>query len=167
MTPEEEAYAEALHRIHEAEETGEVELDLSKLSALNRLPRELERLTSLQTLDLSSCEQLSGDLAPLAGLTALRTLDLSHCWQLSDLGPLSGLTSLQRLDLYKCLEIRDLRPVRESVKGRITASRAGASAQSSSEADCHWETMATKSKQSLAQKSNTGVYDLSATVYCI
>ena len=59
------------------------------------------------------------------------------------------------------------RLIGRSVKGRITASRAGASAQSLSEADCHWETMATKSKQSLAQKSNTVVYDLSAIVYCI
>ena len=38
---------------------------------------------------------------------------------------------------------------------------ASASAQSSSEADCHWETMATKSKQSLAHKSSAVVYDLS------
>jgi hypothetical protein len=52
-------------------------------------------------------------------------------------------------------------------QGRITASRASASAQSSSEADCHWETMATKSMQSFAHKSSTAVYDLSATVYCI
>ena len=53
MTPEEEAYAEALRRIREAEANGAVVLDLSKLSALNRLPRELERLSSLQTLNLS------------------------------------------------------------------------------------------------------------------
>src|ERR1700751_219006 len=52
-------------------------------------------------------------------------------------------------------------------ENEITASRASASAQSSSEADCHWETMATKSKQSLAHKRNTVVYDLSATDYCI
>ena len=37
---QEEAYAEALRRIREAEETGAVELDLSRL-ALDRLPREL------------------------------------------------------------------------------------------------------------------------------
>jgi hypothetical protein len=62
MTPE-EAYAEALRRIREAEETGAVALDLSRLE-LNRLPRELGRLTSLRSLDLSGCEQLSDDLSP-------------------------------------------------------------------------------------------------------
>jgi hypothetical protein len=64
MTPE-EAYDEALRRIREAERTGALELDLSGwdqtaleytgLGTLNRLPRELERLTSLQSLDLSWC----------------------------------------------------------------------------------------------------------------
>jgi hypothetical protein len=49
------------------------------------------------------------------------------------------------------------------VKGRITASRASASAQSSSEADCHcWVVTATKSKQSCVPGSSTAVYDLSA-----
>lgn len=75
MTSEEEAYAEILRRIREAKETGAVVLILGELSALNRLPRELGRLTSLETLDLSHCEQLS-DLSPLAGLTSLqRNLD--------------------------------------------------------------------------------------------
>jgi len=47
------------------------------------------------------------------------------------------------------------------VKGRITASRASASAQSSSEADCHcWVVTATKSKQSCVPGSSTAVYDL-------
>jgi hypothetical protein len=55
----EEAH-EALRRIREAEKTGSVELDLS-LSALKRLPQELEQLTSLQ--NLSFYERLSGDLA--------------------------------------------------------------------------------------------------------
>ena len=41
MTPEEEAYEEALRRIRDAEETGAVKLDLSQL-ALNRLPPELQ-----------------------------------------------------------------------------------------------------------------------------
>jgi hypothetical protein len=43
MTPE-EAYAEALRRIHEAEEIGAVKLVLGELRALNRIPPELERL---------------------------------------------------------------------------------------------------------------------------
>ena len=72
MTPE-EAYEEALRCIRKAEETGALELDLSglkehvsgareysELVTLNRLPPELERLTSLQSLDVSWC-QLSGD----------------------------------------------------------------------------------------------------------
>ena len=65
MTPE-EAYEEALRRIRKAEETGAVELDLSGLE-LNRLPPELERLTSLQRINLAWCD-LSGDLSPLAGI---------------------------------------------------------------------------------------------------
>jgi len=60
MTPEEEA----LRRIRDAETTGAVELDLSKL-AVNRLPRELAGLTLLQSLNLFWCEQLR-DLSPLA-----------------------------------------------------------------------------------------------------
>ena len=55
-TPD-EAYEEALRRIREAEETGEVQLDL-KFLLIDFL--ELGRLTSLQSLDLSGCEG-SGD----------------------------------------------------------------------------------------------------------
>ena len=87
MTPE-EAYEEALRRIREAEETGALELDLSGwnqtaqeysgLETLNRLPPELERLTSLQSLNLAGCQQLSGDLSPLASLTSLQSLNLSY-----------------------------------------------------------------------------------------
>jgi hypothetical protein len=51
MTPEEEAYEEALRRIREAEKTGAVELDFTLLE-LNRLPPELQRLTSLRSLNL-------------------------------------------------------------------------------------------------------------------
>ena len=72
------AYDEALRRIREAEETGAVELDLSELT-LNRLPRELARLTSLQSLNLAECWQLSGNLSPLARLTSLRSLGLDQC----------------------------------------------------------------------------------------
>jgi Leucine Rich Repeat (LRR) protein len=100
MTPEEEAYEKALRRIREAERTGALELDLSgwdqttreygELARLNRLPRELERLTSLRSLNLYGCKNLSDDFSPLAGLTSLQTLDLSRCGQLSgDLSPLA------------------------------------------------------------------------------
>jgi hypothetical protein len=97
MTPEDESYAEALRRIRKAEKTGAVELDLSgwkntftELATLNRVPPELARLTWLQSLDLSWCEELSGDLYPLASLTSLQSLNLSGCTQLSGdlvLGP--------------------------------------------------------------------------------
>jgi Leucine-rich repeat (LRR) protein len=51
-----------------------------------------EQLKSLQTLNLSGCEQLSGDLAPLADLTSLQTLDLFGCEQLGgDLATVAGL----------------------------------------------------------------------------
>jgi internalin A len=111
MTPEEEA----LRRIREAEEIGTVELDLrgkiggmeyTLLEALTRLPPELECLTLLQSLDLSECRKLSGDLSPLASLTSLQELYLSWCRQLSgDLSPLARLTSLQSLYLFRCWQL--------------------------------------------------------------
>jgi internalin A len=138
MTPEEEeAYEEAMRRICEAEKTGALELDLSGLIALTRLPRELAGVTSLQSIvlrwsnispnrlsDLSSltglttlqsivlsgCKWLS-DLSPLASLTSLQSLDLSWCGHLSvDLSPLTGLTSLQSLNLSGC-QLSDLSPL--------------------------------------------------------
>jgi hypothetical protein len=104
MTPE-EAYEEALRRIREAERTGAVELDLrgwketerefTGLKTLTRRPPELTRLTSLQSLSLGGCWELSGDLSPLAGLTSLQSLNLIRCIQFSgELSPLAGLTSL-------------------------------------------------------------------------
>jgi internalin A len=118
MTPE-EAYEEALRRIREAEEAGAVELVLSGwnpftgLENLNLLPPELERLTSLQSLNLFGCSQLSGDLSPLAGLRSLKTLHLSASEHLSgDLSPLAGLTSLQMLYLGGCKHLSgDLTPL--------------------------------------------------------
>ena len=62
MTPEEEAYAEARRCIREANATGALDLDLSQL-ALNRLPRELGRLTSFKTLDVTMCKRLSGPVS--------------------------------------------------------------------------------------------------------
>ena len=107
MTPD-EAYEKALRRIRKAEETGAVELDLrgwietsgelTGLEILNRLPRELARLTKLQSLNLSFCMELS-DLSPLASLSSLV---LYGCTQLSDLSPLAGLISLRTLILDDC-----------------------------------------------------------------
>jgi internalin A len=109
MTPE-EAYEEALRRIREAERTGAVKLDLSG-RALNRLPPALARLTSLQSLNLSGCWQLT-DLSPLASLTKLQSLELSGCEQLSgELSPLASLTSLQTLNLSWCEQLSDLPPL--------------------------------------------------------
>jgi internalin A len=133
MSPGELAYAEARRRIQKAEETGAVVLSLGGLWWLDRLPRELERLTSLQQLDLSECSQLSdfsllanltslqelhlsgcsqlSDFSPLANLTSLQGLNLSGCSQLSDLSPLANLTSLQGLNLYECRRLSDLLPL--------------------------------------------------------
>ena len=106
----EEAYAEALRRICEAENTGATDLDLSGLQFLRQLPRELKRLEFLQTLNLAWGGQLS-DLSPLAGLTSLQTLNLAWGGQLSDLSPLAGLTSLQTLNLSGCEQLSDLSPL--------------------------------------------------------
>ena len=77
MTPEEEAYEEALRRIRKAEETGAVELDLGGLDTLNRLPPELERLTSLQSLYL-----MGGQLSDLSPRSAVDPLAVSPVSQL-------------------------------------------------------------------------------------
>jgi hypothetical protein len=64
MTPE-EAYFRSPRRIREAEENGATSLDLSDLHFLIQLPGELERLTSLQTLNFCGCVHLNSDLALL------------------------------------------------------------------------------------------------------
>ncbi len=92
------AEALALCRIQEVEQTRAAQLDLRKLLFLKRLPPELERLTSLQRLNLSECVQLS-DLSPLAGLISLQTLDLSYCTQLTSVDALKDLRNLRSLYL--------------------------------------------------------------------
>jgi hypothetical protein len=68
---------------------------------------ELERLNSLQSLNLTNWWDLSGDLSPLARLTSLQSLNLEGCEQLSDdLSPLANRTSLQSLNLSYCRRIR-------------------------------------------------------------
>jgi Leucine Rich Repeat (LRR) protein len=137
-----ESYQEALRRVRLAEKTGAVHLDLRGLNDdgrhtglyfLDRLPPELAGLGSLQSLDLSNCDQLTdlsalaslaslhsldligctqlSDISPLAGLTNLLNLSFFCCEQLSDLSPLAGLTSLQSLNLYSCPKLRDLSPL--------------------------------------------------------
>jgi internalin A len=87
-------------------------LDLFRCLQLSDLS-PLATLTSLQSLNLSGCIQLSGDLSPLASLASLQSLDLSDCEQLSgDLSPLAGLTSLQSLNLTMCQKLSgDLSPL--------------------------------------------------------
>jgi Leucine-rich repeat (LRR) protein len=81
-----------LRRIREAEKTGAIELNLSGrkdgkdtgLETLNRLPPELEGLTSLQSLDLNRCLGIRR-FAPLESLLPrLKELVLSGC-QFDDL----------------------------------------------------------------------------------
>ena len=76
MTPE-KANVEAMCRIEKAKDTSASKLNLSHLDSLKEIPRELACLTLLQTLDLSYCHQLSGDLATLVPLSSLRSLDIS------------------------------------------------------------------------------------------
>jgi len=109
MTPE-EAYEEALHRIRQAEETGAVELDLSGLSELTRLPQDLERLITLRKLHADDCKHL-GIISSFAKLTALEELWLNDCTQLDDLSPLAALTELQELRLHNCIQLNDLLPL--------------------------------------------------------
>jgi Leucine-rich repeat (LRR) protein len=52
-----------------------------------------------------------GDLSTLADLTSLQTLDLSFCIQLSDLSGLANLTSLQSLYRDSCVGIRRYAPL--------------------------------------------------------
>jgi internalin A len=99
-----------LQRIRKAKANRATALDLSHLNYVTQLPRELERLTSLQKLNLSGCVQLS-DLRPLARLSSLQTLNLSGCERLSDLGPLAKLNSLQTLHLFGCAQLNDLTPL--------------------------------------------------------
>src|SRR5271157_4472062 len=110
MTREERDYQEALRRIKEAEKNKIVGLDLDGLY-LSSFPPELASLTSLQSLNLALCDQLS-DLSPLAVLTSLQSLNLAGCDQLSDLSPLAVLTSLQSLNLAWCKQLSgDLSPL--------------------------------------------------------
>jgi Leucine-rich repeat (LRR) protein len=110
MTPEERDYEEAKRRILKAKENKSVELVLSKLSDLTRFPPELAKLISLQSLDLSDCGRLSGDLSPLAALTSLQSLNLSYCLGVRRFAPLESLLpSLKELSLFGC-KLEDLPP---------------------------------------------------------
>ncbi|MCY7350665.1 MAG: hypothetical protein LH606_08350, partial [Cytophagaceae bacterium] len=66
---------EARQRIKQCQSEKSVHLDLAGLN-LEKLPEEIEELTSLQRLNVSGT-QIS-DLTPLAGLTSLQDLSV---WQ--------------------------------------------------------------------------------------
>jgi hypothetical protein len=87
MTPEEEDYQKAIRRIQEAEKTGAVELNL----IIESTSSWVERLKSLQSLNLYGCHQLSGDLSPLTALTSLQELSLSECLGVHRFAPLESL----------------------------------------------------------------------------
>jgi NACHT domain/Leucine Rich repeats (2 copies)/Leucine Rich repeat len=66
--------------------------------------------TSLTTLNLSGCQQVS-NLTPLAHLIHLTSLNLSGCQQVSDLSPLAHLIHLTSLNLFGCQQVNDLSPL--------------------------------------------------------
>jgi hypothetical protein len=101
MTEEEEAYEEALRLIREAEKTGAVKLEFNRL-ALNRLPPELERLISLQSLilvggfyDCASDEDRQrkevGDMLETTMCLALgRISEIDPCWPGGSIGSIAS-----------------------------------------------------------------------------
>ncbi|HYH65902.1 MAG TPA: leucine-rich repeat domain-containing protein [Urbifossiella sp.] len=96
-TEEERDYDVAVGRIAAARAKGQVELDLSRLESLRRLPPQLLGWMELRALNLSSCRGLA-DAAPLAALTNLTTLDLADTW-VTDAAPLAALANLTDLNL--------------------------------------------------------------------
>ena len=107
MSIADEEYKLAEGQIEFERIAGTKSLSMEGLLKLERLPPQLAELTSLKTLNLSGCWQVS-DLSVVAGLTALQTLNLSWCEQVSDLSVLAGLTALQTLDLSGCPQVSDL-----------------------------------------------------------
>lgn len=66
----------------------------------------LEKLTSLQTLNLAGCSRLQQLPGPTDSLTNLQTLDLSGCSQLEQLPYSIGkLTNLHTLNLAGCNQL--------------------------------------------------------------
>jgi hypothetical protein len=110
----------AANRVNKAREAGAVELDLSYLH-FTKFPPELAELTSLRSLKLRCCTDVSADLSPLASFTSLQHLDLDLCVKLcGDLSPLAGLTSLQSLKLSGCKRLSgDLSPLAKLTSLRI------------------------------------------------
>ncbi len=102
------ARAEALRLIAVVRETGAEVLDLSDLTALTALPKEIATLTNLRGLFAGDrtadgkVTPFSGfrlrDIAALSGMVGLTSLDLSDT-QVSDIAALSGMAGLTSLNL--------------------------------------------------------------------
>ena len=109
MTAASDAYAEAQRLIAAAAESGATALSFNtaKSHALTRIPKEINTLTALTTLDLSGTKVT--DLTPIAALTALTALNLRFT-KVTDLIPIAALTALTTLNLSST-EVADLRPL--------------------------------------------------------
>ena len=105
----ESSYQEAERLINEALRTGAKHLALDCLRIVD-LPSSLEKLTQLESLDLSSCRWLA-DISSLAKLSALQSLNFSWCGQLTDFVPLAKLSALQTLNLSGCRQLTDFAPL--------------------------------------------------------
>ncbi len=83
-------------------------LNLSKCINLKVLPTSINKLITLQELDLSGCSQLK-ELPTIDKLTALQSFNLSKCSQLKELPTsIDKLTTLQLLDLSRCSQLKEL-----------------------------------------------------------
>ena len=109
MSDADRAYELAQREIAEAARTGIVRLDLSgkAFHALDRLPPEITRLATLETLSLRYTQ--IANVASLANLTLLENLDLDGT-PVNDLSALAGLTRLTGLFLENT-KVTDLTPL--------------------------------------------------------
>jgi hypothetical protein len=84
-------------------------LNLSGCWQLKELPKSINKLTALRSLDLSSCMELMELPTSIDKLTALKSLNLSMCWQLKELPTsIDKLTGLEKLDLSGCSQLKEL-----------------------------------------------------------
>lgn len=84
------------------------ELVLSRTSVRSLAP--FQRLTQLETLNLSFCRQLT-DIAPVAEMRNLERLFMAGCARVTSIAPLAGLPKLRHIDLGRCTGIGSLAPL--------------------------------------------------------